>query len=113
MTELFSAVIGFVIVSMAVATISMTLSKGKIFDSLREWIDERSDFFGDLIHCPYCTSHWVAFGACLVFQPTLISCGFWILDVILTAFAVTMASSVFAGLIFSSYKQMGDPYEDE
>jgi hypothetical protein len=110
---MISSVIGFFAVSMAVATISMTLSKGKVFASFREWLDERSDFLGELIHCPYCTSHWVAFGACLVFQPILISCGVWILDVILAAFAVTMAASVFAGLIFSSYSQMGDPYEDE
>jgi hypothetical protein len=111
--NMLSSIIGMIVVAMAVATISMTLSKGKVFIGLREWIDNRSDFFGDLIHCPYCTSHWVAFFACLVFQPILITSGIWIFDIILSAFAVTMMASVFSGLIFSSYKQMADPYDEE
>ena len=31
---------------------------GSIFESLREWISERSFWLGTLIHCPMCTGFW-------------------------------------------------------
>ena len=31
---------------------------GSIFESLREWIAERSFWLGTLIHCPMCTGFW-------------------------------------------------------
>lgn len=34
---------------------------GSIFESTREWIKNKSKFFGDLISCTLCTSTWVGF----------------------------------------------------
>jgi hypothetical protein len=34
---------------------------GSIFEGLRNWISNRSKFFGELINCPLCTSTWVGF----------------------------------------------------
>mgnify|MGYP003332779866 FL=1 len=34
---------------------------GSIFDNQREWIKNKSKFFGDLISCMLCTSTWVGF----------------------------------------------------
>lgn len=34
---------------------------GSIFESLREWIKQKSNFFGDLVSCVLCTSTWVGF----------------------------------------------------
>ena len=34
---------------------------GSIFEGLRNWIQKRSKFFGELINCPLCTSTWVGF----------------------------------------------------
>ena len=46
---------------MAAAAISVTISQSFVFDSSRNWICEKSEFFGKLITCPYCTTHWVCF----------------------------------------------------
>ena len=34
---------------------------GSIFESTREWIKNKSKFFGDLISCTLCTGTWVGF----------------------------------------------------
>jgi len=34
---------------------------GSIFENLRDWIKNKSKFFGDLISCVLCTSTWVGF----------------------------------------------------
>jgi hypothetical protein len=108
-----SGLISLLVVSMAVAAVSMTLSKGKIFSGTREWLDDKSEFLGDLIHCPYCTSHYVAFGAVLIFQPFAVTSGWFIPDVLLASFATVAMSSYWCGVIYSSYAQMGDDEEGE
>jgi len=32
---------------------------GTIFKAQRNWIKEKSDWLGELIHCPMCTGFWV------------------------------------------------------
>lgn len=39
---------------------------GSIFEKQREWIKNKSKFFGDLISCTLCTSTWVGFFMSLV-----------------------------------------------
>jgi hypothetical protein len=50
----------YVILSIAVAMCSITISKEKIFRSIRNRIIMESDFFGDLIVCPYCLSFYIS-----------------------------------------------------
>ena len=47
----------------AVAAASVTLSLSKAFAWLRDWVDARSEFWGNLLGCPYCVSHWFALAA--------------------------------------------------
>ena len=50
---------------------SQILVYGSIFDTHREWITNRSKFFGDLLGCMMCTSTWVGFFFSLAFySPT-------------------------------------------
>lgn len=49
------------LLSIAVAAISVSLTRGKIFRKQRLWVSKRSPFFGGLLACPYCTCHWVSF----------------------------------------------------
>lgn len=39
---------------------------GSIFEKQREWIKNKSKFFGDLVSCTLCTSTWVGFFMSLV-----------------------------------------------
>jgi len=84
--------------SLAVASISLTISRAKIFSPHREWIARRNIWVGDLISCPYCTSHWISFIVCLEFDSLVITN--WVLiDYLIHAFSIISVSSIIMGLI--------------
>lgn len=49
-----------IIAGLAVASISYTISIAKIFKNQREWIKSKNSWLGELLSCPYCTSHYVS-----------------------------------------------------
>jgi hypothetical protein len=51
--------------SVAIGVVACTISKSKMFKWLRGWTKEES-FVGELLRCPYCLAHWLAFGAAWV-----------------------------------------------
>jgi hypothetical protein len=51
----------FVILSALVMGLAHTLTKERIFAPLRERLGGRDTWFGYLVSCPYCASHWIAF----------------------------------------------------
>ncbi len=81
-----------VILALAIASASTTISRAKVFESVREAIGRKSEWLGKLISCAYCTSHWLSFGAVAIYRPRLIH-HFLIVDLMITAFViVTLAS---------------------
>lgn len=95
------------ILSLAVAAISFTTSKAVIFRSLRLWIDDRNEWLGELVACPYCTAHWVAFAAVAIYQPRPVNSGALILDLFVSAMAIVAVASIVVGIIFIALKQLG------
>lgn len=96
-----------ILVSLAVSTVAMTVSKSKIFRPMREKIDEASEFFGNLIGCPYCFAHWVA--ALFVIVTEVRIEGLQTHDAInagVTWLAIVAISSFGSGLIFKAFHQM-------
>ena len=63
------------VLSLAIGVVSLTLTQAAIFEWLRDWIEDRSEFLGELFNCPYCMAHWVALGAMIIYQPMLIGTG--------------------------------------
>ena len=56
----------FILIALAVASTSVTISKTLIFKSIRErapW------FLKKLLQCPYCLSYWLSFFAVLLLLP--------------------------------------------
>lgn len=49
-----------VILSLAVAALSMTVAKSNVMAWLRDFVSEFGAWAEELIHCPYCLSHWLA-----------------------------------------------------
>lgn len=51
------------LLEMGVATgvASLTLTRARPLRPMRQWIQQRSQWWGELVSCPYCISHWVAF----------------------------------------------------
>lgn len=101
----YNELMALVVLSLAIAAVSITITKTKVFRSFREWIDERSDWFGELVHCPYCTSHWVAFAAVAYYQPRPVESGVFFVDLVVAAFAVICLTSWFGGLIYRAYRE--------
>lgn len=44
----------------ATGAITLTVTRSKLFSDLRQWTVNRSEFFGELVTCPWCFSHWVS-----------------------------------------------------
>lgn len=65
------AVVVFVTVAVVFATtaVSIALSKSKVFQPTRFWLEDRSRWLGDLINCWFCTSHYVALAFAILWHP--------------------------------------------
>lgn len=51
----------FWIVSAVVMGLSHTLARERIFAPLRHMLGDKETWWGYLVSCPYCVSHWIAF----------------------------------------------------
>jgi len=49
------------LIGLAIASITMTISKSNVMEYLRTQVSKLGGWAEDLIHCPYCLSHWFAF----------------------------------------------------
>lgn len=84
--------------ALATAAISVTISRAKIFKSAREYVAGRSEWFGELISCHYCLSHWVAITMVLIYRPLLVQA--WLpVDVAVMVFVVVALSAVIGGVV--------------
>lgn len=93
--------------ALAVSAVSMTLTKAKVFKGLRAWTAERSSWFGGLLKCPYCTSHWLAAGAVAIYQPRIVTSSVLLMDLAVSAFAIIALAAFSSGLIFRAFAAMG------
>lgn len=96
--------IELVFLALAVASVTITLTRSTLFEPLRAWVDNRSELLGELIYCPYCTSHYISFVAVLLFQPVVATSGVHVFDLIASAFAMITFSALFCGLILKSFE---------
>jgi len=91
-------VFSFILLSLCVSTISITITKTRIFLPLRHWAHKQGWWLGTLLSCPYCLSHWVSgFFVILVnvFNPVIgITNILWIDTVILIFATVSLVTVV-------------------
>ena len=76
------------ILSLPAAAISLTITKSFLFEHLREWVLERSKWFGKLVTCPYCASHWVSFALVALYHPRMVQSVWLPADLIISTFAI-------------------------
>ena len=95
--------IEFIFLSIANAFISYTVARSVLFQGFRDYLFNRADpspkgrvmnFFSELVSCPYCFSHWVAFVMVAIWQPKFTNCGLALLDLGVSAFAMVGVSSL-------------------
>lgn len=85
-----------IILSLAVAAMSLTLAKAKVTSRLRGWLLVKLPWVGQMVQCVYCSSHWIAFGVALFTMP-LQPYSDW-LNLLITTFALVGLSAIFTGL---------------
>ena len=82
-----------IFLALAASAISVTITRGKVFEGVRTFVKGHNKWGGDLISCSYCTSHWVSFVLTAIYQPRLIESRFYLVDVILSAFVIIAIAS--------------------
>jgi len=98
-----STVTDTAILALATATISQTSARAKITAPMREWVQGKNAWLGELAACPYCTSHWVAFGLVLIYQPRWLH-RFLPLDLVIATFAiVALATFIGGGMAYLTF----------
>lgn len=132
LTTSLSAIVAVVLISLAVSAVSMTLTMAKISQPFREWLDRvvnrwasttRSgdvladlpphdqwprraralEWFAELMSCPYCFSHWLAFAVVVVYQPRPVMSWFWFGDMTISLFLIVALASYGTGLIMRAF----------
>ncbi|MBI3956750.1 MAG: DUF1360 domain-containing protein [Candidatus Kerfeldbacteria bacterium] len=94
------------VLALATAAIAVTVSKAKIFNGVRERVIRRSHRLGELLTCPYCTSHWVAFTLVAIYRPVLVQA--WLpVDLLVSAFVVVALASLVMGLVLFAMPMRG------
>jgi hypothetical protein len=87
------------VMAVAIGVVSLTITQATIFEWLREWIADRSEFLGELFECPYCMSHWIALLVMLIYRPQLLSTGHLWPDLVVSWFALVGLGSLVSGIL--------------
>lgn len=93
-------IIQILLISLAISSISYTISRTEIFKPLRKFICNKFNWLGKLISCPYCLSHWVSF-IITIYIYKYIS-----LEVIILSFSMIALSAIWIGMISRSFDFM-------
>ncbi|MBS0849948.1 DUF1360 domain-containing protein [Citrobacter sp. JGM124] len=91
-------------IALAAASISMTITQTELFAGLRRWTTKKSAMLGHLFQCFYCLSHWVVFAGMLVYRPSLLQSGMPVIDWIMTAFITLTFTTFVNGFIFKVFQ---------
>lgn len=82
------------VVTLAVSSLSLTLTKSHLLEPLRTMTRHRSLWLGRALGCPYCAAHWLSgLGIYLTLGP--LSLASWLL----ATFAMVTVSSLLMGII--------------
>jgi hypothetical protein len=93
--------------SLAVGSISMTLTRSRLFRETRWWLArERKhwphEVVWDLVKCPWCLSHWLGWVVVALAGPLDVTSHWW-LDFVLNWFTIVALAPVSAFLIHRIY----------
>ena len=102
---MLEALVTTVVLAAACSAVSITITKAVVFKRPRDWIESKSEFIGELFHCPYCFSHWLALGAVAFYQPRLVVSGFVLADLAVTMFLMVTLASMFSGKILKAFSE--------
>lgn len=91
------------VIAIASASISMTITQTEIFAPLREFAKSKNLTIGHLFSCFYCFSHWVVIGGVTVYRPEILDSGNSFLNWIVSVFFTITLTSFVCGLMFKVF----------
>jgi len=100
--------IQILIVGLATGVVAQTITRSKIFYGLRSLTDPFSKI-GQLIRCPYCTSHWVALFF-LLSSGLQTTNGNWFFIFLINWFSITAIAAVFTKF-YNSFSALEEYFE--
>jgi len=85
-------------VSLAVSGVSITISRSQMFQTVRVWAFGVNDWFGELLSCWWCVSHWIAFLFVAYYRVTVLESEFVVLDLFFNTFVVVALAGLTSAL---------------
>jgi hypothetical protein len=92
-------------VGLAGATINIVVTRSTLFAKLRDWLDGKSEFFGDLVHCTLCFGVWTGLFLALVLDLRLFGC-FGLLDWFFSGIASVTLIVPFTWIIYETARRI-------
>ena len=92
------------ILALCVSSASFTISTTSIFKEVREKISGYHHKFEELIHCPWCLSHWITFILLIMIGDWMTITGIGLIDFLLTTFAITCISGIGHYVLLRAYE---------
>ena len=113
LSKVWPELLQLTLVASAVGTVANTIAKTSIFSKMRVAIYRRSEWFGELVRCPLCLSHWLCLFALFFYPsfPVYSSC--FLADCAVSWFLMVLVSSIAVGIIKTAFSGMKPSDFDE
>lgn len=92
------------ILALCVSSASFTITTTSIFKEVRECVSNIHHKFEELIHCPWCLSHWITFVLLLMTWDWVQITNWAFVNFLLTTFAITCLSGLFHFVLLRAYE---------
>jgi ABC-type transport system involved in cytochrome c biogenesis permease subunit len=88
----------FILTAVAIAALSLTITRSTITTPVRAFALDHMPWAVQLLGCPYCMSHWLAFAAAWFVDVQLVANP--VVNFVAVVFALVGVAAVVSGLIF-------------
>lgn len=92
--------------SLVVSTTSVTIAKAGLFREFRRTVARYSTWLGELVHCPYCLSHWIAVALVFLYQPHLTHGNIPVVDDMVSLFVLVAMATLWSKHLCGSLQAM-------
>ena len=106
MSVLQNILLNWVIAVCVVSTITLTISRGKIFAFLRVFLKSRVPFLFEMVDCAYCLCHWMALLVSTLFYGNLNVVPLGILNIFFGAMMLIPPSCILMGLMYKGIEAL-------
>ena len=101
-------IINWFVASLVTATITLTVSRARIFRFLRLFLKKYAPFLYELVSCPYCLAHWTSlFIVTLIHLRSEVFLSTGVFNLLLSALALVPPSCVIMAVMHKCIETIG------